>query len=304
MASYTSHIHEAPVYTVTNIHLDLECTSCGETLLHSNEVTIHCKIYPGHYHESRCINCFMMEIDNCCIEITAETASTVESLLLSKLNKDCHEHHQDVDATIYNVLEHALDARLAVYGFNSDGDQIIGSSAQSSTPDHVDQARVNSSSSSTSSHDSEYKIQVSHGMSLCASTSDRTPASINEGRDLNDDLLDFYMVDSDSPAVKRVYWEDLAVDELPDYIDEDQLSDAESEVDIICSDLIDNQPSVSKGLITSFSDDELPDYVDDGLPPPVDTTHVSFEDIINGNWAFEGNDEVQSDRPEWLGWRR
>lgn len=59
----------------------------------------------------------------------------------------------------------------------------------------------------------------------------------SEGPLLNDDNLDFYLHEPEVPGTNLSTWEDLAIDELPDYVDEDQLSTPESEIEIICNDL-------------------------------------------------------------------
>lgn len=57
--------------TATQVHR----AQCGEQLLHSIEVTFRCGDYAHYSHKSNCATCLLMEVDDCCFDVSLYNAS-------------------------------------------------------------------------------------------------------------------------------------------------------------------------------------------------------------------------------------
>jgi len=49
---------------------EIHCAQCGEPLLHSIGVTLRCGDYTHYCHKSNCVTCLMMEVDDCCFDVS------------------------------------------------------------------------------------------------------------------------------------------------------------------------------------------------------------------------------------------
>ncbi|KAH0360959.1 hypothetical protein KCU65_g9063, partial [Aureobasidium melanogenum] len=190
--------YDSPLLAVNNPIKIPKCIDCDEPLLDSKQIVVKCCDSCGH-HKSQCVNCLLMELDDCCVEISSETISTISSLLESKISNDFVQAREKADLSIrYQLSDPSFNPTAA--------------KSHNAPEDHHEHNLL--------SPDGRYCTHFD-----------------SEGLVLNDELLDFYLHEPEAPTTNFSAWEDLTVDQLPDYVDEDELSTPDSEIEIICSDL-------------------------------------------------------------------
>ncbi|KAG9589743.1 hypothetical protein KCU77_g8396, partial [Aureobasidium melanogenum] len=182
-----------------------------------------------------------MEIDDCCIEISSEVAGAISSLFESKVSNDSVQDQAKTDFSICRYLETALDSRVWLDNYTSYANQVADAVAGNYTCEHLnatvdeqrspDLALDSDADELPSAPEARHENHVLSPDGYCNTNFD------SEGPILNDDLFDFYVHEPEVPTTKCPTWEDLTVDELPDYVDEDELSTPDSEIEIICNDL-------------------------------------------------------------------
>ncbi|KAG9745284.1 hypothetical protein KCU73_g7920, partial [Aureobasidium melanogenum] len=238
---YTSIIpYNSPLLAANNPITIPMCIHCDEPLLDSRQIVIKCGDSCG-YHKSQCVTCLLMEIDDCCIEISFEVAGAVSSLLESKISNDSIPAMKIIDFSIRNYLETALDSRVWLDKYTGHANQVADAVAGNYTCEHlnttVDEHHSPDLTLNSDAHGLPSAPEV-HSKTHVLSSGDRCCTHFDsEGPVLNDDLLDLYLHDPEVPTTNSYTWEDLTVDQLPDYVDEDEVSTPDSEIEIICNDL-------------------------------------------------------------------
>ncbi|KAG9667098.1 hypothetical protein KCU99_g9129, partial [Aureobasidium melanogenum] len=91
----------------------VNCPLCDQLMLHSTRITIPCHDGQG-YHKSSCVNCLLMEMDDCCFEITEETLTTIDDYVECKLVNTSKHAQEATDHAIVNFLEYALHSVIYV----------------------------------------------------------------------------------------------------------------------------------------------------------------------------------------------
>ncbi|KAG9680413.1 hypothetical protein KCU95_g13299, partial [Aureobasidium melanogenum] len=230
--------YDSPLLDV-NKPLDVPvCIHCNEPLLDSSQVIVECADSCGH-HKSQCVTCLLMEIDDCCIEISSEVAGTVSVILESEVSRKSFPV-MEIDFSIRNYLETALGSRIWLNSYTNHANQVTGAVATNNIPSISKLLLTTSVPVIPPSN----PLPSNHMLPLRTTTNTTSPllmvASVStatlKGPILND-LLELYLHEPEAATAHFSAREDLTVDQVPDYVDEDELSKPDSEIEIICNDL-------------------------------------------------------------------
>ncbi|KAH0338227.1 hypothetical protein KCU81_g7702, partial [Aureobasidium melanogenum] len=231
--------YDSPLLDV-NKPLDVPvCIHCNEPLLDSSQVIVECADSCGH-HKSQCVTCLLMEIDDCCIEISSEVAGTVSALLESKVFEKSVPV-MEIDFSIRDYLETALGSRIWLNSYTNHANQVTGAVATNNIPEYLkvtlDDQRPCDSTFKPTAIESNVAPENHHEHNTTSSDGHLCIHCDSECPNLNDDLLELYLHEPEAATAHFSAREDLTVDQLPDYVDEDELSTPNSEIEIICNDL-------------------------------------------------------------------
>lgn len=151
-------------------------------------------------------------------------------------------HKQEsVDSSIRDYLESALSTRVWLDDYTADANQVNATVDEAHTSDRlkvtVQDRHFSGLVFGTGPFGSDCAPEHRHEHNVHCPDDYHRVNFRSEGPLLNDGLLDFYTHEPEVPTSELSTWEDLTVDQLSDYVDEDQLSTPEPEIEIICNDL-------------------------------------------------------------------